>query len=35
MIAFPDTSFLCALYVRQDNSLGETATVPRLAGSRP
>jgi predicted nucleic acid-binding protein len=25
MIAFPDTSFLCALYVRQDNSLAAAA----------
>ncbi len=25
MIAFPDTSFLCALYVRQDNSLTAAA----------
>lgn len=31
MIAFPDTSFLCALYVRQDNSLAAAAyfkTIP-------
>ena len=25
MIAFPDTSFLCALYVQQDNSPEATA----------
>ena len=25
MIAFPDTSFLCAMYVRQDNSLAAAA----------
>jgi predicted nucleic acid-binding protein len=30
MIAFPDTSFLCALYVRQDNSLRAAAHFHKL-----
>jgi predicted nucleic acid-binding protein len=30
MIAFPDTSFLCALYVRQDNSLTAAAHFQKM-----
>ena len=30
MIAFPDTSFLCAMYVRQDNSLTATAHFQKM-----
>jgi predicted nucleic acid-binding protein len=30
MIAFPDTSFLCALYVRQDNSLTAATHFQRM-----
>ena len=30
MIAFPDTSFLCALYRRQDNSPAAAATALHL-----
>ncbi len=35
MIAFPDTSFLCALYVRQDNSLMAAAHFQKLPGALP
>jgi predicted nucleic acid-binding protein len=35
MIAFPDTSFLCALYVRQDNSLMAAAYFQKLPEALP
>ena len=35
MIAFPDTSFLCALYVRQDNSLMAAAHFQKLPEALP
>lgn len=33
MIAFPDTSFLCALYVRQDNSRAAAANFQAMPGA--
>jgi predicted nucleic acid-binding protein len=35
MIAFPDTSFLCALYVRQDNSLAAAAHFKAMPEALP